>query len=705
MKIGILDPGGKNKNPLNNSKYSEKYKELAKIWSMFPAYDKPEEYINIIKGNQVILVVSGTGSGKTVLFPKYTLHSYNYNARIGITLPKQIITRSAAEFASKTLDVELGKEVGYKYRGSPHNSRSVKTKLLYATDGTIVAKLLFDPSLKDFDAIIVDEAHERKVQIDFLLYLLKETLKVRKDFKIIIMSATVNYEIFQNYFKQFKFYNLNIGGKTNYKIESIFLENKINTTQYIEKGIEIILKILKEDDITNEGSHDILFFITSVNEARNVCKVINAKSKNPNLFCVEVYAGMDKELQEYAQDDMLFKKDGKYNRKIVIATNVAESSLTIKGIKYVIDCGYELQSSYDIKLKGKKLEKTLISHAQAKQRMGRTGRTEPGICYHLYTKDEFENKMRKFPEPNIRVQDITEECLKLLNADKIKNFKVLRKMLKKFIEPPDSKYIDLAYENLINFKLIDKKNRINKLGEIVTELSIEPVLGLAVVYSYFYGCLNEVINIVSLITASNYKMNDIFKNAEKILKNDIELRSNKKLYEQELKKLQKKIKVTKKNFHHPSGDHLSILNLYKDFNEIYSNNDYNEDLYQWCEDNYVIYNTLMKAKKYAIRNKKLYKSVFKKYKLNKLDKDIHNNDNIDNNILKCFHNSSVHIANKSSNKNGYLMKHFKKIDVQIDSNSFLQLNKKLPNKVIYHELFISKLLKNETFTINIVSVI
>ena len=163
----------------------------------------------------------------------------------------------------------------------------------------------------------------------------------------------------------------------------------------------------------------------------------------------------------------------------------------------------------------------MISHAQAKQRMGRTGRTEPGICYHLYTKDEFENKMKKFPEPIIRVQDITEECLKLLNADKIKNFKVLRKMLKKFIEPPDSKYIDLAYENLINFKLIDKKNRINKLGKIVTELSIEPILGLAVVYSYFYGCLNEVTNIVSLITASNYKMNDIFKNAEKILKNDI----------------------------------------------------------------------------------------------------------------------------------------------------------------------------------------
>ena len=112
----------------------------------------------------------------------------------------------------------------------------------------------------------------------------------------------------------------------------------------------------------------------------------------------------------------------------------------------------------------------------------------------------------------------------------------------------------------------------------------------------------------------------------------------------------------------------------------------------------------MKAKKYAIRNKKLYKSVFKKYKLNKIDKDI-NYDNIDNNILKCFHNSFVYIANKSSNKNGYLMKHFKKIDVQIDSNSFLQLNKKLPNKVIYHELFISKLLKNETFTVNIVSVI
>jgi pre-mRNA-splicing factor ATP-dependent RNA helicase DHX15/PRP43 len=170
-KIGILDPDGTNINPLNGEPYSEEYRKLAKVWSKFPAYEKVHEILQALDESQVVLITSGTGSGKTTLLPKFVLHSFGYEKKVAVTLPKQMITESAAEYAAKTLDVTLGREVGYKFKGSKKNTYTDKTKLLFATDGTIVAKLMSDPLLLEFDAVLIDEAHERKVQIDFLLYL------------------------------------------------------------------------------------------------------------------------------------------------------------------------------------------------------------------------------------------------------------------------------------------------------------------------------------------------------------------------------------------------------------------------------------------------------------------------------------------------------------------------------------------------------
>ena len=200
--IGILDPIGKNKNPLNDQEYSETYKKLAKTWSKFPAYENVNDTLKMINSNQIILITSGTGSGKTVLIPKYVLHNYDYKGHILVSLPKQIIAQSAAEYAALTLDVNLGEHIGYKYKGSDEKYIGKDPNLLYATDGTIVAKLLSDPLLQGIDAVIIDEAHERKVQIDFMLYLLRNVVQNRKDFKLIIMSATVNSEIFKSYFAQ-----------------------------------------------------------------------------------------------------------------------------------------------------------------------------------------------------------------------------------------------------------------------------------------------------------------------------------------------------------------------------------------------------------------------------------------------------------------------------------------------------------------------
>ena len=203
----ILDSIGKGKNFLNDNKYSDEYKELAKYWSKLPLYEdnnKVKEFFKLLESKQVILLTSGTGSGKTVLVPKFVLKyilDLGLPGKVAVTNPKILTTKYNAEYGARTLDVKLGEEVGYKYKGAPADSVSEKSKLLYVTDGLILATILSgDKTLKDYQCVVIDEAHERHIQIDILLKMLKEVIELRPDFKLIIMSATINSEVFRNYF-------------------------------------------------------------------------------------------------------------------------------------------------------------------------------------------------------------------------------------------------------------------------------------------------------------------------------------------------------------------------------------------------------------------------------------------------------------------------------------------------------------------------
>lgn len=702
-KIGILDPEGKNINPLNNKPYTDDYKKLAEIWTKFPAYEKVYDIIGNIIKHQVLLIVGYTGSGKTALVPKYVLHAYNYRGRIAVTLPKQIITKSIAEYSAKTLDVNIGEEVGYQYKGSPREARSKKTKLLFATDGTIVARLLKDPLLKKFDVVIVDEAHERKVQIDFLLFLLRETLRNRPDFKIIIMSATINIEIFERYFSEFKFKYLFISGRKHFPIKSIFLEKSLTYNEIIDKGYNILLEILKTDQIKQNDtqSHDILFFITSANEAFILCKRLKRdiekmeKNKchitcNGNVFCIEVFAGMDPKNQTLAQDKIKYKDLDNYNRKIVIATNVAESSITIDGIKFVIDSGYELKSSYDPDLRAKKLDRKIITHAQAVQRMGRSGRTEPGIVYHLYTKDEFENKMEKFPLPDIRVNDISNEILKLLSFKNIKTINKLLEIFTKFIEPPRENFIVTGINILIQLGLIEN-GEITKIGQIVSDIGIKIPSSLSLLMGNIYNCFDEINKIISLIEACKGNLNELFIHPVLIVHENVE----------KLKKLKEKFKKRKKLFNHITGDHLSLLNIYNQFNNVFKKNKKNENLMiilqKWCLDNFLKLNILMKAKNYS----KIIKKQFQTLKDKIIDLHYEKDLVVENlqkyqKILYCLYYSRDQ-GTREKNTKIYKTLYSKNLKIKIDKNSFLHFNKELPKEVFYDELFI--FLDNPHFSI------
>jgi pre-mRNA-splicing factor ATP-dependent RNA helicase DHX15/PRP43 len=699
--IGILDPKGDKKNPLTDKAYSKEYKELSKVWSKFPAYDKANDIIKEIQKNQVTLITAATGSGKTVLVPKYALHALNYKGKVAITLPKQIITKSAAEFAAKTLDVQLGDQVGYQYRGSPKEFKGDTNKLLYATDGTIVARLLKDPKLEDFDVVIIDEAHERKVQIDFLLYLLRNTIELRPNFKVIIMSATINIDVFKDYFSKFKFKHLEIAGRTNYPIKSIFVDSPLDYRKALEESFNTLLKILKEDKLgKDDKAHDILIFITSVNEAFAMCQRLKSylnreDRKNCKLtcdgdvYCVEVYSGMNPQKQDIAQDKDKYKSEtsesnsGKYTRKVVVSTAVAESSLTIDGIKYVIDTGFDLNSSFDPVHRARQLDRELITHAQAKQRMGRSGRTEPGICYHMYTQQDFDVNMKRFPAPDIKNSDIAEPCLKLLTLESVQTVDKLTKVLTNFIEPPDEVYINAAINSLTQLGAIES-NKITKLGILMSSLNTDPEAAVSIIFSKIYNCSSEMMKVLAFVDVSKSNMGQVF------TKPSIKDRDrDKNKYKRDMDKYDK----ARNKFKHKYGDFHTLLNIYAKFNDEYRTN--RDSIDKWARDNSLKIATLIKTRNQFHKIKRSLQSTSLGSEFNSeeigitLNQDIVSQD-IDDKLLICLiigHKTNTAAKRSSKHKDMYKTQYSKELELKLDKESFL--NKSMPPHVVYKELFIT----------------
>lgn len=487
---GIFDIFGSHLNPLSFQQFSLEYKQLAQIWSHYPAYYKINDILKAINDYQLLFIISGTGSGKTVLIPKFALHYLNYSQKIAITLPKRILVLSAATYAAKTLDVELGNQVGYVYKGSDKKMLNPENKLIYMTDGYLLMKLTQDPLLSDYKIIIIDEAHERRVSIDLLLLFLKKLLTKRSDLKVIIMSATINGSKYQNYFNPINNTIINISGQPNYPIETHFLEKP---KPYISEGLKIIKNLIPLNK-------DILFFITTSNEAIQLCKEII----NPKIYCIEVYADMDPNLKIYAETNK-FLELGDYKEKIIIATNVAESSLTINNLTYVIDSGYELYSYFDPKYYGKILKKRLISQAQVLQRRGRVGRTQPGISYLLLTKDQF-NSLQKYPEPDILKQDITIDILKIFQISDINP----KKFLNELMDPPKPEFIDISYKLFKMYNLVID-DKLTKLGYDITKFSSLPLNRiLFLIYSYQLYCAKEASIILAMLDTKIIFNHEIF---------------------------------------------------------------------------------------------------------------------------------------------------------------------------------------------------
>ena len=566
MSNKYFDVKGKNKNPLNQEQFSEQYKQIAEKWSKLPIHkqDVEKNIMDTIKKHQIILLSAETGSGKTTQVPKFLLNYLKFEGKIVCTQPRKLAVSNTAERVAAELDVKLGQEVGYQFRLERRISN--KTKLIFMTDGILLMQIINDPKISEYDAIIIDEAHERSVQIDLLLSLLKNVLekKLNPKLKIIIMSATADVEKFGNYFSKFKPGFISVSGKT-FPITQNFLNVK---DDYLKSAVSKVADIHQ-----NENAGDILVFLPSKSDTEKACKLLKDFNLT-DLFCSPLYSGIKKEIEELATHENKYKNfnNGDYIRKVVFSTPVAETSITINGVVYVIEIGLVNESIYLPKIRANQLKKGYISKANVKQRIGRAGRTQPGIAFHMYSKEDYQ-KFPDFDMPEFTKSNISQYLLQLMgmfsNLDQIKVF------FQNLIDPPSAEFFIAAENELKNLKAI-KNNEITNLGKNMSKLPVEPQVAKMLIFSKLYDCEKEIFILAAMMTISN-NFNDFFDKPSP--------------FDDRQKKF---IQKSKNKFKKKSGDHYSMINVYKSFMAIDKSKD---RAMNWCYKNNVRYNKMFEIRK------------------------------------------------------------------------------------------------------------
>jgi pre-mRNA-splicing factor ATP-dependent RNA helicase DHX15/PRP43 len=592
-RIGILDPEGKKMNPLTGKEYSDNYKNFAKSpdgggWSNLPMYRNPrfppEDIVKDIKDHQVLIIEAGTGNGKSVLVPKYALHAIGYKGKVVVTNPKQLPTRGNAEWAALCLDVEIGKEVGYQYKDSRLDngkpSKTSETNLLFSTDGTVVQVLNGDPSGSDYDIVIVDEAHERNTRIDTILLQMKKALRINKNLKLIVMSATLPGNLFGEYYKEFKLKSINLPAIPNKPVSEHFLENPVPEKKVPDKIAETIVDIVK-----SKKKGDIIAFVNSLPEAEQICKKLNKLMQGVSkekLFCVGLSSKTDSKTKELATDATLYRdaSGGPYDRKVVIGTELIESSITIKGAIFVIDNGYALKSGYEPNRMEEFLKPGRIAKASAIQRKGRVGRVAPGACYKMYTKEEYEN-FDDDPVLAIKKERTEGLILDIFRKPEVETLKDALDYINELIEPPPEELLDSGINTLAGLRLISGTNDMS----ILTETGQKVVLanravggnvqnGVMLVTSYNYKCDYEICALIAILGYKDISVKKLF--VPPIPGNKADA---------------KNLQAKKKNFVHDFGDMFTMLKIYMAFYKRVKKMTKNL-LKEFCELNYLNYYVL-----------------------------------------------------------------------------------------------------------------
>jgi ATP-dependent RNA helicase DHX8/PRP22 len=511
-----------------------------------PVYRFRSELIKAVRENQLLIVVGETGSGKTTQLTQYLAEAgFANNGMIGCTQPRRVAAMSVAKRVAEEVGCQLGEEVGYTIRFE--DCTSPRTKIKYMTDGMLQREVLMDPDLKRYSAIMLDEAHERTIATDVLFALLKKTLKRRPDLKVIVTSATLDADKFSEYFNQCPIFS--IPGRT-FPVEIMY--SREPESDYLDAALVTVMQIH-----LTEPPGDILLFLTGQEEIDTSCEILYERMKAlgpgvPELIILPVYSALPSEMQS-----RIFDPAPPGSRKVVIATNIAETSITIDHIYYVIDPGFVKQNAYDPKLGMDSLVVTPISQAQARQRSGRAGRTGPGKCFRLYTEAAFQSEMLPTSIPEIQRQNLSHTILmlKAMGINDLLHFD--------FMDPPPTNTMLTALEELYALSALDDEGLLTRLGRKMADFPMEPALAKVLIMSVEFGCSDELLSIVAMLSMPTV----FYRPKEKQSQAD-----------------QKKAK-----FHDPSGDHLTLLNVYNGWKQA-------KYATPWCFENFIQARSMRRAK-------------------------------------------------------------------------------------------------------------
>ncbi|XP_056687061.1 DExH-box ATP-dependent RNA helicase DExH1 isoform X2 [Spinacia oleracea] len=504
----------------------EKLKASASVQAMqsfrakLPAFNVRSKFLEAVAKNQVLVVSGETGCGKTTQLPQFILEEEisllrGADCSIICTQPRRISAISVAARISSERGENLGETVGYQIR--LETKRSARTRLLFCTTGVLLRRLVQDPNLTGVSHLLVDEIHERGMYEDFLLIILKDLLPRRPDLRLILMSATINAELFSQYFGNAP--SIHIPGLT-FPVAEFFLEDVLEKTRYSIKqesdsfqgSSRRRVKQLdsKKDPVTelfevqstiehicrHEGEGAILVFLTGWDEISKLLDSIKANhflGDTRKFLVLPLHGSMPTVNQRE-----IFDKPPASTRKIVLATNIAESSITIDDVVYVIDCGKAKETSYDALNKLACLLPSWISKASAHQRRGRAGRVQPGVCYRLYPKLVYD-AMLQYQLPEILRTPLQELCLniKSLQLGTVGSF------LAKALQPPDSLSVQNAIELLKTIGALDEREDLTPLGRHLCTLPLEPNIGKMLLMGSVFQCLNPALTIAAALAYRN----------------------------------------------------------------------------------------------------------------------------------------------------------------------------------------------------------
>lgn len=548
-------------NPFTGEKFSSKYFDILKVREDLPVHAQRDEFLKIFQSTQIMVFVGETGSGKTTQIPQFVLYDdlpHLTGKQVACTQPRRVAAMSVAKRVADEMDVELGNEVGYSVRFEHKNSN--KTILKYMTDGMLLREAMDDHNLNNYSCIILDEAHERTLATDILMGLLKQVSVRRPDLKIIIMSATLDAEKFQSYFNDAPL--LAVPGRT-HPVEIYYTPEF--QRDYLDAAIRTVLQIHATED---EG--DILLFLTGEEEIEDACRKISLESdeliREQNCGPVKVYP-LYGSLPPHQQQKIFdpapqpLTPNGRPGRKIIVSTNIAETSLTIDGIVYVVDPGFSKQKVYNPRIRVESLLVSPISKASAQQRAGRAGRTRPGKCFRLYTEEAFQKELIEQSYPEILRSNLASTVLELkkLGIDDLVHFD--------FMDPPAPETMMRALEELNYLQCLSDEGDLTSLGRLSSQFPLDPMLAVMLIGAPAFHCSEEILTIVALLSVPNVFVRPA--------------------------SARKRADECKMNFAHPDGDHLTLINVYHAFN---SDEAYNLGLHQWCRDNFLSYRSLTSAK-------------------------------------------------------------------------------------------------------------